>query len=105
MRARSYEEAYRELAELFGERFRRKDPAGPGTSVSPTNTEEVALVAEVAQRHGLPLTLRGARTLSGPAEPAAGGSLRRRVGVSTSSVSSTSRTPRGAASSCCSKMR
>src|SRR5215217_7666716 len=76
MRARSYEEAYRELAELFGERFRRKDPAGPGTSVSPTNTEEVALVAEVAQRHGLPLTLRGARTLSGPAEPAAGLSLR-----------------------------
>jgi glycolate oxidase len=76
MSARSYEEAYRELAELFGERFRRKDPAGSGASVSPANTEEVAHVAEVAQRHVLPLTLRGARTLSGPAEPAAGLSLR-----------------------------
>jgi len=76
MSARSYEEAYRELAELFGERFRRKDPAGSGASVSPADTEEVAHVAEVAQRHGLPLTLRGARTLSGPAEPAAGLSLR-----------------------------
>ena len=70
MSARSYEEAYRELAELFGERFRRKDPAGSGASVSPANTEEVAHVAEVAQRHGLPLTLTGARTLSGPARAA-----------------------------------
>lgn len=71
-----YEEAYRELAEIFGERFRREDPAFSGTSISPADAEEVARVAEVAHRHALPLSLRGAGTVSGPAEPAAGLSLR-----------------------------
>jgi len=74
--ARNHEGAYEELAELFGERFRREDPAGPGASVSPASAEEVALVAEVAQRHGLPLSLRGAGTVLGPPEPPAGLSLR-----------------------------
>jgi glycolate oxidase len=76
MSARGYEDAYRELAKLFGERFRREDLAGPGASVSPANAEEVALVAEVAQRHGLPLSLRGAGTIFDAAEAAAGLSLR-----------------------------
>ena len=76
MSAGAYAEAYGELAGLFGERFRREDPAGPGASVSPADAEEVALVAEVAQRHGLPLSLRGAGTVFGPTEPSAGLSLR-----------------------------
>jgi len=71
-----YEEGYRELGKVFGERFRHEDPAGPGASVSPANAEEVVLVAEVAHRHGLPLSLRGAGTVFGPGEPAAGLSLR-----------------------------
>ena len=76
MSAGDHVQAYRELAEAFGERFRREDPAGTGASISPASAEEVALVAEVAQRHGLPLSLRGAGTVFGPSEPGAGVSLR-----------------------------
>jgi glycolate oxidase len=72
----AYQGAYRELEEIFGERMRREDPAGTGASVSPASAEEVALVAEVADRHGLPLSLRGAGTVFGPSEPSAGLSLR-----------------------------
>src|SRR5215212_11146639 len=71
-----HEEGYRELAGVFGERFRREDPTGPGASVSPADAEEIALVAELAHRHVLPLSLRGAGTVFGPAEFTAGLSLR-----------------------------
>ena len=73
---RGYDEGYRELEESLGERFRREDPAGSGASVSPASAEEVALVAEIANRHGMPLSLRGAGTVFGPSEPAAGLSVR-----------------------------
>ena len=76
MSATDHAAAFGELAELLGERFRREDPAGSGASASPASAEEVALVAEVAQRHGLPLSLRGAGTVFGPTEPSAGLSLR-----------------------------
>jgi glycolate oxidase len=71
-----YEEDYRELAGILGERMRREDPVGTGPSVYPVSAEEVALIAEVAARHALPLSLRGAGTLFGSSEHAAGLSLR-----------------------------
>jgi glycolate oxidase len=76
MVAGEYEEAYRELEGILGERMRREDPTGSGASVSAANADEVALVAEIAERHGLPLSLRGAGTVFGPSEPDAGLSLR-----------------------------
>jgi glycolate oxidase len=66
MVAPAYEAGYRELEESFGDRFGRDDPAA-GPFVSPTSADEVALVAQIATRHGLSLFLRGAGTA-----PAAG---------------------------------
>lgn len=76
MNTAAYDEAFGELEETFGERF---DPGGPGEgergtppSVIPEDAEEVALIATLADRHGLPLVLQGAGTT---AEETAGGLL------------------------------
>jgi glycolate oxidase len=72
MGGRAYEAGYEELEETFGARFRR---GAPGASVIPESAEDVGLVAEIAQRHALPLSLRGAGTSPGPTIPAEGVSL------------------------------
>lgn len=63
MVARAYEDGYRELQEVFADRFGRDDSSA-GAHVSPTSADEVALVARIAARHALPLYLRGAGTAS-----------------------------------------
>ena len=40
MVAGEYEEAYRELEGILGERMRREDPTGSGASVSAANASE-----------------------------------------------------------------
>jgi len=69
MGARAYEEGYAELEERFGARFRRD---ASGVTVAPTDVEEVGVVAEIAHRHGLPLSPRGAGTIPGSARSAEG---------------------------------
>jgi len=69
MGARAYEEGYAELEERFGARFRRD---ASGVTVAPTDEEEVGVVAEIAHRHGLPLSPRGAGTIPGSARSAEG---------------------------------
>src|SRR5215207_1266089 len=68
----SHERALRDLEEVFGDRLKRAEPAPLGVpdvenalaSVSPMNTEEVKLLAEVAGRYSVPLVALGAGTAS-----------------------------------------
>jgi len=69
-----YEEALRTLRETFGDRIeahlvRKEEPDAGGAlaSVLPVNADEVALLAEVAERYSIPLVALGAGTVSEPA--------------------------------------
>ena len=73
-----YEKVLGTIEGVFGDRLRRRQPERPATdgalaSVFPTNADEVALLARMAERHSLPLAALGAETA--PQKPAKEGRL------------------------------